>query len=57
KELQHFDGEKGQNPTDIFVCGEVLNVDGDCGGFNLHFAFASGIIAGRNAARRAKKLC
>lgn len=57
KELQYFDGENGQNPTDIFVCGEVLNVDGDCGGFNLHFAFASGIIAGRNAARRAKELC
>jgi len=57
KKLQYFDGEKEQNPTDIFVCGEVLNVDGDCGGFNLHFAFASGIIAGRNAARRAKELC
>jgi len=28
-------------PT-IFVCGELLNIDGDCGGFNLHFAFASG---------------
>lgn len=26
----------------IYVCGEALNVDGDCGGYNLHFAFASG---------------
>lgn len=26
----------------IFVVGEVLDVDGDCGGYNLHFAFASG---------------
>ena len=29
-----------------FAAGEVLNVDGDCGGFNLMFAFASGLIAG-----------
>ncbi len=26
----------------VFVVGEVLDVDGDCGGYNLHFAFASG---------------
>ncbi len=31
----------------LFAAGEVLNVDGDCGGFNLMFAFASGITAGR----------
>ena len=30
----------------LYAAGEVLNVDGDCGGFNLMFAFASGIIAG-----------
>lgn len=27
----------------IYVCGEALDVDGDCGGYNLHFAFASGV--------------
>ena len=32
----------------IYATGEVLNVDGDCGGYNLMFAFASGIIAGRS---------
>lgn len=32
----------------LYIVGEVLNVDGMCGGYNLHFAFASGIIAGRN---------
>lgn len=26
----------------LYLCGEVLDVDGDCGGYNLHFAFASG---------------
>ena len=32
----------------LHASGEVLNVDGDCGGFNLMFAFASGILAGSN---------
>lgn len=31
----------------LYAAGEVLNVDGDCGGFNLMFAFASGLLAGR----------
>jgi flavoprotein, HI0933 family len=26
----------------VYACGEVLNIDGDCGGYNLHFAFSSG---------------
>lgn len=30
----------------LFFCGEVLDVDGDCGGYNLHFAWASGYLAG-----------
>ena len=32
----------------LYICGEMLNVDGDCGGFNLHFAFGSGIKAAKN---------
>lgn len=36
----------------LFACGEVLNVDGECGGYNLHFAWASGVMAGRGAMRR-----
>ncbi len=32
---------------DLFIIGEALNVDGDCGGYNLTFAFISGIIAAR----------
>jgi len=35
----------------LYAAGEVLDVDGDCGGFNLHFAWASGLIAGRAAGR------
>lgn len=32
----------------LYAAGEVLNVDGDCGGFNLMFAFSSGILAGES---------
>lgn len=31
----------------VHITGELLNVDGDTGGFNLHFAWASGALAGR----------
>jgi predicted Rossmann fold flavoprotein len=31
----------------LFVCGEVLDVDGDCGGYNLQWAWSSGRLAGR----------
>ncbi len=30
----------------LYACGEVLNVDGDCGGFNLQWAWSSGRAAG-----------
>ena len=30
----------------LYAAGEVLDVDGACGGFNLMFAFASGLLAG-----------
>ena len=32
----------------LFFCGEVLDIDGDCGGFNLHFAWASGSVVGNS---------
>ena len=32
----------------LYICGEAIDACGDCGGFNLHFAFSSGIIAGEN---------
>ena len=31
----------------LFACGEVLDIDGPCGGFNLQWAWASGRLAGR----------
>ena len=35
----------------LYACGEILNVDGDCGGYNLQFAFATGLLAARDAAK------
>lgn len=34
----------------VFAAGETLNVDGRCGGFNLHWAWASGLAAGAASA-------
>lgn len=31
----------------LYACGEVLDIDGDCGGFNLQWAWSSGALAGR----------
>lgn len=37
----------------LYVCGELLDVDGDCGGYNLQWAWSSGCVAGRNAGKDA----
>lgn len=34
----------------LYLAGEILNIDGDCGGFNLHWAWCSGLLAGHSAA-------
>lgn len=31
----------------LYACGEVLDIDGDCGGYNLQWAWSSGALAGR----------
>jgi len=31
----------------LYFCGEVMNLDGPCGGYNLQWSFASGYLAGR----------
>ena len=35
----------------LYVCGEIVDVDGDCGGYNLQWAFSSGSVAGKSAVR------
>ncbi len=34
----------------MYFCGEILDIIGDCGGFNLYFAFGSGALAGKTCA-------
>lgn len=34
----------------MYACGEVLDIDGDCGGYNLQWAWSSGYLAGKAAA-------
>ncbi|MBA4509667.1 NAD(P)/FAD-dependent oxidoreductase [Clostridium sporogenes] len=36
----------------LYFCGEILDVNGDCGGFNLQWAWSSGYIAGKNASSK-----
>jgi hypothetical protein len=36
---------------ELYACGEVLDIDGDCGGFNLQWAWSSGRLAGVSAAQ------
>ena len=35
----------------LYACGEVLDIDGDCGGFNLQWAWSSGRLAGLSAGK------
>ena len=35
----------------LYFCGEILDVHGDCGGFNLQWAWSSGYLAAKSVAR------
>ena len=37
----------------LYFCGEVMDLDGDTGGYNLQAAFSTGYVAGEEAALRA----
>ncbi|MGI6255327.1 MAG: NAD(P)/FAD-dependent oxidoreductase [Acutalibacter sp.] len=39
----------------LYLVGELLNIDGDCGGYNLHWAWATGLAAGQAAGKRKGK--
>ncbi len=40
----------------LYLCGEVMDIDADTGGYNLQAAFSTGYVAGENAAKYAKLL-
>ena len=35
----------------LYACGEVFDIDGDCGGYNLQWAWSSGRLAGMSAGK------
>jgi len=49
--VDQFDALASRLVHGLFAAGEVLDIDGRSGGFNLHWAWASGIVAGEAAAR------
>lgn len=38
----------------IYFCGEILDIAGDCGGYNLQWAWSTGILAGTNCGKSLK---
>lgn len=48
-DVQEFDAitMESRRVPGLYAAGEMLDVDGTCGGFNLMFAFGSGILAAR----------
>ncbi len=52
---QFFDTLMSKKAKGLFAVGEVLNVDGDCGGFNLAFAWASAFAAANGVAEYLKE--
>ena len=39
----------------LFFAGEVIDIDGMCGGYNLQWAWSSGYVAGTSAAKKARQ--
>lgn len=39
---------ESKKQKDLYIVGELLDVDGECGGYNLGFAWLSGILAGKD---------
>jgi len=53
---QDFDPETMESRLipGLYACGEVLDIDGDCGGYNLQWAWSSGRCAGLHAGKEAE---
>ena len=50
-ELKEIDSKTMQSKIidGLYFCGEVVNIDGPCGGYNLQWSFSSGFLAGKNS--------
>ncbi len=47
----HLDSLESRVHKNLHICGELLDVDGQIGGYNFQWAWASGFVAGTAAAR------
>lgn len=54
-ELKEIDSKTMQSKIidGLYFCGEVVNIDGPCGGYNLQWSFSSGFLAGKIASKEA----
>lgn len=54
-ELKEIDSKTMQSKLidGLYFCGEVVNIDGPCGGYNLQWSFSSGFLAGKIASKEA----
>lgn len=43
---------EAKNDPNLFLLGELLDVDGMCGGYNLHFAWATAMLSAREIQKR-----
>jgi predicted Rossmann fold flavoprotein len=51
----HPDTMESRLHPGIYFAGELIDIDGTCGGYNLQWAWSSGAVAGRHAARKEQK--
>lgn len=51
----NFNTMQSKKDPNLFFAGELIDLDGLCGGYNLHWAWVSGIIAGNAAANNTVK--
>ena len=55
-ELKGITMESARTPS-LYLTGELLDVDGACGGYNLQWAWTSGYLAGSAAAEGMTERC
>ena len=44
----HLHSLESKKVPGLYFAGELLDVDGDCGGYNLGFAWMSGLLVGKH---------
>ena len=49
---ENFQSKFAEN---AYLLGELLDIDGECGGYNLHFAYASASVAATDVLQKIQK--